>query len=381
MSEAVSVLRKKTAPAKAVVPGGASVSAMLKKLMPRVADQAMALDVLVGAVNFGTADKSDVLAQLGDNDLVYLMEDDEETRAICVVTPGLLAALIEKQVSGRVSETEPPDRVATRTDGIVASDIVDRWISGAEMAAVEGNYSDVLVFAGFKRLDRVLNKRNTDLSLDPVNFRTLSVELSLEGGAKTGSIYFAAPKPKLVALDAASSKNRIHKHLADIEAPMTAILTRIPVPIERVKKLAVDDVIDVPISALLNVQLEGLNGQRITHARLGQLNGNKAVRLSKGTNDGEAPANLGVLGATQGSASSTAMAALPEPSMPSDRPGLAELPGGEPEAGLPAANDLPDLPDFPGNEGMGEMPSLEDGPDLPDLPDLPELPDLPDLPS
>jgi len=131
MSEALSVLRKKTAPAKAAVPGGASVSAMFKKLMPRVADQAMALDVLVGEVKFGTSDKAAVLEHLADNDLVYLMEDDQETRAICVVTPGLLAALIEKQVSGRVSESEPPDRAATRTDGIVASDIIDRWISGA----------------------------------------------------------------------------------------------------------------------------------------------------------------------------------------------------------------------------------------------------------
>ena len=235
MSEAASVLRKKTAPAKAVVPGSASVSAMLKKLMPRVADQAMALDVLVGDVKFGTAEKADVLEHLADNDLVYLMEDDRESHGVCVLTPGLLAALIEKQVSGRVSDSAPPDRVATRTDGIVASDIVDRWISGVEAAAVEGKFEDVLAFTGYTRRDGVLTKRNTDLSLDPVKFRTLSIDLSLEGGAKTGTLYFAMPQPKLVALDAASSKSRIHKHLADIEAPMTAILTRIPVPIERVK--------------------------------------------------------------------------------------------------------------------------------------------------
>ncbi|MDA8586744.1 FliM/FliN family flagellar motor switch protein [Rhodobacteraceae bacterium] len=371
MSEAVSALRKKTAPAKTAVPGGASIGAILRKLMPRVADQAMALDVMVGEVKFGTSSKSDVMADLGDNDLIYLMEDQRETRAICVVKPGLLAALIEKQVSGRVSEGAPPDRVATRTDGIVVADIVDRWTEAAQIAAVDDGLDDVLPFVGFRRFDRVLNKRNTDLSLDPVDFRTLSIELSLEGGAKTGELCFAVPVVEPELLSPVTAKNRIHKHLAEIEAPMVAILTRVPVAMERVKKLAVDDVIDVPISALMNVQLEGTNGHKIIRARLGQLNGKKAVRLSFGAIGGEAAAGLSVLGAMPEPGAMARTPALPEPLAPMS-PDLVDSPDIDPPGDFPALDGLPDLPAADGTADL---------PELPDLPDLPELLDLPDLPN
>ena len=366
------VLRKKIAPARGAVPGGSSASAMLRKLMPRVADKVLALDVLVGDVSFGTLSKTDLLERLTEQDLVYQLEDDAEDRGVCVVSSGTLAALTEVQMSGRVSSKPAPDRATTKMDGIVAGDIVDRWMETARKAAEADEHSDTLPMMSFTRLNRVLTKRNADLVLDPVEFQTLRIELSLGGGAKTGSLFFAVPTFLPKSNDGTSAA-RVHKHLAGIEAPMVAILTRMPVQMSTVKNLAVGDVIEVPVSALGDVQLEGLGGQKIATARLGQLNGSKAVRLSfhenlSGKEGAESAEGLAMLGGAGAGAAAAGPIALPEPDG-------APSPEVEPAADLPELPDLPDLPDMP----AGDLPALDAAPDLADLPDLPDLPELPEI--
>ena len=366
MPEAATALQKKIVPARAAIPGSSAVSAMLKKVMPRVADRALSLDLLLGEVRFGKAPKAEVLEGLSDNDLIFLMEDEHQRRGLCVLTPGVLAALIEMQVAGRVSSAEPPERRATRTDGIVVAGILDLWIEATVAAAREDEIDEALPIVGYRRSDHVLNKRNTDLSLEPSNFKTLSIEMSLGNGAKTGQLIFAIPD--VVAFAAVeTSQGRMHKHLATIEAPMVAILTRMAVPMETIRNLAVDDVLEVPISALVNVHLEGMGGQKITRARLGQLNGKKAVRLTQGVVDqGERPDLDGP-------------GALPEVGHDAALPPLAAP---EPAIGMPEElRELPDLPELPDTEDLPDLPPAGDLPDLPDLPNLPDLPDLPELPE
>ena len=53
------------------------------------------------------------------------------------VDPGLLSALIEVQTLGQVSPAPPKERVPTRTDSVVVSDMLDRWLTDTSVAAAE----------------------------------------------------------------------------------------------------------------------------------------------------------------------------------------------------------------------------------------------------
>ena len=327
MNDKTSVLRRKLAPARqSAVPGGASVEALLRKLMPRDADRELRLDLMVGAVTIGTASRTAVADRMTPRDLAFLMKGPGEARGLCLMTPGLLAALTEVQMSGRVTRSEPPDRIPTRTDGIVVADMLDRWMRSAVEGAEEAGLAGILPFEGFLRMDGVQPRRNVVLALDPVEYRTLSVDLVLGDDAKSGTLFFATPVPR-PAVSAAPSPGRMLGHLPTIPAPMTAVLARLPHPYGRARRLGVGDVIPVPASALINVRLETRAGRLIATARLGQFNGQKAVRLLS--------AGGGV------------------PSLP----GVTTSRGGRPDRpGLAASTHLPDLPDFP---DLPELPPLD----------------------
>ena len=341
-----SALRRKLAPSRAAaMPGGSSVDALLHKILPRVADGELSLDLAVGPVVLGVMDKAEVMQRLQPADLIYPLAGKATARGICTLTAGLLAGLIEVQMSGRVTRATPAERQPTRTDGIVAGDIVDAWMAASCAAAEDEGIAESLPIIGYSRASGILDRRNCDLSLDPQTYRTLLIDLTLGDQAKTGTLFFATPQhigaPARTGETAAA---RMHRHLGGMAAPMTAILTRLSQPIERARNLAVGHVLKVPVSALVNVRLEAGGGKLIARARLGQLNGQKAVRLNLKT-------------------------------------------GGPPVSGAPPvfmfdagkAAALPDLPDLPAPQSAESMPPLADLPDLPELPDLPALPDLPDL--
>ena len=357
MAEAASLLRRKLAPTRpATAPGGSSLAALLGKTMPRDADELLGLDLSVGAVVVGEAMKPSLLDGMSTHDLVYRMEDEGGARGLCRLTPGLVAGLIEIQMSGRISLSEPAARAATRTDGLLCGDIVDQWFATAARLAVEVDLTSLLPSVGFKRKIGILDRRNADLWLEPIGFRTLSVELAL-GEAKNGTLFVATPLPVQSELKGGKYAQLMRRHLPDLPTEMRVVLTRMPLALTRARKLAVGDVIDVPPDTLLNVRLEGAHGHLIAEGRLGQLGGRKAVRLTPlGETGATAPRDTAALPAVPPSSMATS-GVLPDP------------------LGLPDLPDLPDLSDPPGLPDLSELPGL---PDLPNLPDFPELPDFPD---
>lgn len=366
-----SVLRRKLAPSRAPGARGAgAIETMLRKTMPRDADQVLSLDVLVAGVTMAVCDKTALLARLAPGDLIYRLQGDGEARGLCTLSPGLLAALIEVQMSGRVSAAKPAERAPTRTDGIVAGDMVDRWMASAVAAAADEDLGEVLTFGGYSRANGLLDRRNADLALDPGTYRTMAVDLSLgAGGEKTGTLFFAVPEHAGRAKSSdAGMAARLRGHLAAVDVPMRVVLARLPQPIGRIRALKPGDVIAVPMSALFAVRVEGLDGRLVDRGRLGQLNGHKAVRLSgaSGQPRGKGPRDAA---ATDALDAFREQGALPPPAAAAKLPKPAATGRASPAGGA----SLPGLPDLPG------VPDLPDLPPLAGFPDFPAPPDLPDL--
>ncbi|RZW12371.1 MAG: flagellar motor switch protein FliM [Rhodobacteraceae bacterium] len=339
-SAAQSVLRRKLAPHRPpAMPGQQALLHMLAKTMPRDADDLLGLQLAVTGVEAGRISKSGLIAALHPTDLIFLMQSDPPAPGLCTLSAPLLAGLIEVQMSGRVSAADPPDRPPTPVDGIVASKIVDRWIATAKDEALAQEMPDCLPFVRHVRARMLGGARNADLTLDPVDFTTLSITLDLADGARTGTLSFALP--------AATARHQPVCHniaddfravLMDTKTGLSAVLARLPQTLRAVKALAPGDILDVPTTALGAVTLEDGNGRVLARGRLGQMGGSKAVRLSRperGAGVEADPAGFRDAGPADA------------PRRPPPAEPAAALPT-LPDVEIPAATDPPDLPEVPG---------------------------------
>ncbi len=355
-----SPLKRRLAPPRPVRGvGDGAVEKLLRVEIPRAADQMLALQADVQAVTLSTLDNRGVVASLGAHDLICMITRASEDVGLLVVDIGLLTGLIEIQTLGQVTSVPAKERTPTRTDAVVVSDMPDRWMSDVCRAADETGLARDVPFHGYIREHGILGRRAVELTLDPGQYRSMRIAMVLGGEAKTGAVTFFVPvregRAQVSGEDTLGA--RLRPHLMGAPAAMEAVLARINQPLERVLAFAVGDVLPIAPQALSEVQLEVNEDVPIARARLGQVNGFRAVRL---TPDGGPVAGVDAraafLAAKQ--AGTTAQSAL------SHAPDLG----------------LPDPPATPAALEV-EHSEMDDLPELPELNDFPDLPDLPDLPS
>ena len=92
------------------------------------------MDVSLQAFAAAVKEKGELLEAITQYDLAFLMEAEDGARGLVILDASLVAGIIEVQVSGRVSSAPHRQRPPTRTDGLVVSEIVDRWLATADSA-------------------------------------------------------------------------------------------------------------------------------------------------------------------------------------------------------------------------------------------------------
>lgn len=368
-----SPLKRRLAPPRPVRGvGDGAVEALLRVEVPRAADQLLAMQADVQAVTLSTMEHSAVVAALTRHDLICLISRDARDVGLLVVDIGLLTALVEIQTLGQVTSVPPKERVPTRTDAVVVSDMVDMWMADIARVAGEAGLGRDVPFSGFVREHGILDLRAVELTLDPGKYRSMRITMALGDDAKIGVMTFFVPATGGArAADEGTLGARLRPHLMDAEAGMQAILTRFEHPLGRVLALRAGDVLPIDPRCLTHMHLEVREGVPLAQGRLGQVNGFRAVRLTPVSKEGDAAPFFGA--AMQGCGASKAREALPD--LPASSEAL-ELP----DASGPTGGDLPDLPDLSDLPDLPDMEALPDLPDLPDLGDFPDLPNLPDLP-
>ena len=334
---------------------------------PRAADELVALSLEMRAMTTSHMDLANVLKSLSDHDLIFLMTTETGASGACVLNAGLVSGLTEVQLTGRVSSAPPAERRPTRTDAVVVSDMVDRWISAVQAGAVEGGFQEVLPLHGALRTETILDLRAAALTLDPGAYEMLRIVMSLDG-AKEGVLTFFLPRKVGQGLSGSASwEAEKGAQLLDLPAVMDAVLARVHRPLSEVLNFEPGDCVLLPDDAMRSLSLEGERGVAVANARLGQLQGMRAVMVST---DRVAQAGHGA----EDVAALPPRAPLALPDAPD--PSAAATPD---VSGAPAAPEPQDLPDLPDVSGLPDMPDLPDLPDLPEMPDLPDLPDLPPL--
>lgn len=362
------VVRRKAEAGK-LAPDGAPMTAerAIGQALARVAQDQLGLVLHVHALKEARMTLADLPELFEDLSLYAFLEGPKEGLGLMVLPPATLAALIEMQTTGRLGPAVPAPRRPTRIDAAMAAEFVDGILSEIEVQLAE---HDAILWAGGFRYGSYLDDpRPIGLMFEDISYRVWTIDMGFgPGGERMGKLLWAVPatgrgaRPRPAAAapqteaplpaedpDGAEQwAERMEAAVRGATAELTAVLQRVPLPLQAIMSFKPGLEIPLASNALEQVRLEGAGRRLLSFARLGQQNGARALRLRD--RDAE-PASVN-RGRRRGDTdwSGAGQSPFPAPD-PSEAPELGTLAGlGTPESAL---YDLPE--DAPVAMSLGEM--------------------------
>lgn len=303
-----SVLMRKTG-ADAPSAGGAPLTPgrALSHALERAAQDLMGLALRVTALREDRMGLAELPELLEERSLLAVIEGAGTALGLFALGPAAFPPLIEMQTMGRLSPAAPAPRRPTRTDAAMSAGFIDAVLAGLE-AALAGQ--DAAAWAGGYRYASFLDDpRPLGLLLEDVGYRVFRADLAFgEEGARQAALVWAVPaaarKPALphpgapprpgpAELAAQESWGRRMEHsVMGAQVTLDAVLHRVTLPLSSVLALRPGAEIALPAASIETIGLEGADRRVLSKGRLGQLRGQRALRLEAMTlSDGaEAPA-------------------------------------------------------------------------------------------
>lgn len=304
---------------------------------------------------------------LDEESLLAILEGQNGEPGALAVDMQILAGLVEFQTLGQVIPRPVVDREPTRVDAALITPLIeDSLMRFVRNLGEEGTPPKWLQHYKFGAM--VADCRTLALGMMAQDYHMFVMDITLEHGKKSGTMAWIFPDIEvLVETEGEVRETETEKFQKNVKLATTtlnAVIGKVTMPIAQIQGLQVGDILALPEDPIKSAKLEAMDGDVIADARIGQLDGMRAVCVP------------GLAAALAGAAAEAAgMAGLPGLEAP-DMPAMGGLP--DMSADMPAMGGLPDMGgDLP---AMGGMPDL-DGGGLPDLGgDLPDIGgDLPDL--
>jgi flagellar motor switch protein FliM len=252
-----------------------------------------------------TVGLTEVLETPMDRALILMLEGNGEKLGLIVISPPLLAAMVEMLTLAHLPPDDGGDidaRKPTRTDAAMVVDMIDAALTAFE-AALAGSADWSM---GYRYGAFIEDPRPLHLLLEDTDYHILRAEVHVEHGARSGGFLLAlpaaasagsvsAPIDSFFAAQehalAAEFTQELAAQLADAPAQIDAVLARMSLPLDRILNLSVGELLELPLAGLDMITLRGIDGVRVGGGKLGQNRGMRAVRLT------DAPANTSQNGA------------------------------------------------------------------------------------
>ena len=362
----------------------------LRQALAKAAQDLMEMPLSVSDWSETRMSLAELPETLEDRALLAILEGPGKGLGLVGIAPPLLAGLLEKQTMGRLGSGEVAARRPTRTDAAMCAEFVDRTL--ADFGEFLAEEPDVTWAAGFRYASWLEDPRPLGLILEDTTYRVIRATVQLgTGEARTGQLLLCVPakgrgpkpRPKQDAPEEAPEAvagdgdwaGLLEQTVMSADVQINAVLYRMDLPIAEIMALQAGSELAIPMAALEQLELEGVDGKPLARGRLGQANGHRAVRMTV-IEAGEAEA-FGASGAAVASGGRqfeagqppTPAAARPRPAPPKPAADIPEpaplaldlggVPGAAaepaPMAGLPPLGDTGSLPPL---GGEGELPPL-----------------------
>ena len=285
-------IRKKLQSARQqATPVAARLGAVWGEAVPKVTEDVLGLEAMVGRVGVTVRSLTRTLEDVPETSLMVRLErPDGEGFGLAIAEATLLAAIIEAQTGGRVRKGPVPERRPTATDAMMLADLLDPWLVAADAGLLDHpGFEDV---TGYRTGGYLVDARTVLMSLPEGDYKLAEIALDFQTGTRVGGLKLLFPPcdaPQGIEEEEKSLGEALSDAVMDAPARIEAVLCTTKRSLGQITAFQPGDVLKVPLSSLMAVQLRSPDGRRLSSARLGQLNGQRAVRVQLA-----APAGQGV---------------------------------------------------------------------------------------
>ncbi|ETX14104.1 hypothetical protein OCH239_05535 [Roseivivax halodurans JCM 10272] len=374
MSEAAAekvLSRKAQAARRAIEARGMSAEKALRRAYARTAEEAWNLALIARNAQIQMVDQYRAVAVFEAGDMILLLDGPGEAIGFAVLDRATVTALVEVQTLGIVTDMELDDRRLTPTDAAVAAPLIEGAL--VRLCAYLGNDPLGTGLAAYRYGAMIESPRIAANLLSASRYRLFEAELDMGGGLRQGRVSLALPdeaaEPERIPEETVAPRHE--ELMMSLPAEIDAVLCRMRLPVSVAEALTVGALLPLPADVLDQAELVARGGYRVTRGRLGQLNGQRAIRISQSTG-----------ASRQGEARGR-----PEIDVSPPKTAPEEAAEGPMEFGIPALTggsgmklgddeyELPDLPPLDFEAALGG--DIGEGGDFPDF--ATAMGDLPDL--
>lgn len=374
--EAGQAIRKKLQSTRErATPVARRLMAVWSEVVPAYAEEHLGIALNVGRLDARMTPLDVALEDVPETTLMIRIERDSGLVGVVLVDEVVLAAVLEVQTCGHVRRSDIVERIPTATDAMIIGDILRPLMiaSDNELRIFKG-FDE---YFGYRPTVHFPDMRTALMALAEGVYRRTDISLDFQEGRRVGKVSLLYPLSETARPTKPDDKSlgeELTEAIMDADVRIEAVLYTTRRSLGDIAAFEEGDVVTVPLSALSDIRLRASDGALLGRARLGQLNGQRAIRVRTGALDEDEAAQFDPARASKAST------ALPEPEtafpdgpIAEDRE-LPDLPPPPPPLDdLPALDDLPPPPPPP----MGDLPPLtERAGEAPNLDGLPELPPL-----
>lgn len=273
-------------------PRGTGAEKALPLAMARAARDAFALALDCKALRTGTVSVAEVVERVPERSLICLLEGPEDGLGVIILSPELLAGLIEVQALGKVMPGPALVRRPTRTDAAMVAGWLNEMMEGLERALLMDD--DLTWVDSFRYASCLDEARPLGLLLDDAPHRMMLGEVDLARGTKTGSFLLALPAAgrgrRPIGAEEADAQRppppppfeaQLHDQIMAAECQMNAVIGRLRLPLGQVMELMPHLILPLGGAGLGHVSLETVEGRVLASGRMGQTRGNRALRITE----------------------------------------------------------------------------------------------------
>lgn len=254
----------------------------LRKAMVHAARDLGGLTLSVTSFDESRVTLAATLDKLPDHALLLRLQGADRGIGLAVIDHAVMVALVEHVTTGRISSGDSDPRPCTGIDAVLVGDLLDRALAGFERN-LDG-LRDVPPVVGYRYARAVDDPRELGLAMEEIPYRNYTLGLDLGLGAAQGRLqlvlpWFQASMQQLDKKNASEWARILDATVSRSTAEMEAVLYRFSVALSEISGWKEGALVDVPVSALDSVSVEGSDHRKVSAARLGQSSGMRAIRI------------------------------------------------------------------------------------------------------
>jgi flagellar motor switch protein FliM len=216
---------------------------------------------------------------------LFRLNGPPECAGLLAIDPTVVHAISAVRTTGGLPRDGLPDRPVTRIDSVVALPFLTALL--AEFIGALDGLEAQRVMTGYRIGPYQSDRAAALLELEDVPYRLFSGEVTIGDGAGSGKISFLvlADPPRLKQTQTFSPNDaewqrRLHGSVMKAEAVLEARLEPLTLDISVLRGLKPGADLPLPPEALAKIRFVTLEGKPVATGRLGQLSGNRAVRIN-----------------------------------------------------------------------------------------------------